>query len=333
MTEPKLHHYLPRSYLRQFADKYDRITVRRRGAQPQTMNIKNAAAETHLYSIALPDGTKDTSAEKTLSSFEGSARRAMFMLRQGRIPRSGSPERQAFGLFLGLQMTRTPEQADRFMFAERAIEAMGGIDNVTTEAMRGYLRNHHLGFDPDEREVSGATDFVHGVNAMGLPTKSDLLQIMFENTIEVFGPLLTSMQWSIERYPKPILATCDRLPAMWHEYKPSEGYEGSGIMDAEELWFPLDPSALLVLRHRGSEHVTDVAPSRFSFVNAHLARHCYSAVFHQPASRDGSGEFTMADRRPSVRFSSGVLVDSLGTATNPLQRDIIHQWVPLRDDQ
>ena len=121
MPEYKFQHYLPRSYLAHFADSHHRITVRRRGANPITTNISKAAGENHLYSLVLPDGTRDVTAEKTLSKFESVAARALNDIRnKSRVPRPGSEGRQAVSLFLGLQMTRTPEQANRYLFAQNA---------------------------------------------------------------------------------------------------------------------------------------------------------------------------------------------------------------------
>ena len=172
MTLPKRHHYLPRSYLRNFANQYGRICIRRRGAQPETTNIINVAAQNHLYSVELPDGSKDRSAEVTLSKYEAAAQPALAQLRSGRIPRSGSDARMSVSLLVALQMTRTPENASRFMFPVTAIERLGGIDKVTPQAMKDYLHRHHLGFEPEDPEVKGAMDLVHGLNAMGLPNPS-----------------------------------------------------------------------------------------------------------------------------------------------------------------
>jgi hypothetical protein len=216
MPEYTFQHYLPQSYLAHFADSHHRITVRRRGLEPFTTNIRKAGGENHLYSVVLSDGSRDVTAEKTLSKFESVAARALNDLRNNcHVPRAGSEARQAVSLFLGLQMTRTSEQADRFLFAQNAIDQLGGIQQVDASAMRGFLRDHHLGFDPEEPEVTGATDMVHALHHMGIPTKVELLHVMFDTTVKETYPRLAAMQWSLERSRKPLLGTCDRLPAIW----------------------------------------------------------------------------------------------------------------------
>lgn len=333
MPEYKFQHYLPRSYLTHFADSRHRITVRRRGAEPFTSSISKAAGENHLYSVVLSDGTRDVTAEKTLSKFESVAARALNDLRNKvQVPRAGSEARHAVSLFLGLQMTRTPEEADRFLFAQTAINVLGGIDCVDSHSMRGFLRNHHLGFDPLEPEVRAATDVVHAMHNIGMPTKAELLENMFDTTVKEFAPRLSAMQWSLERSSKPLLGTCDRLPAIWCEDAEGEAHKGFGIMDANELWFPVSSSMLLVLRHSGNEQVIDVDVARFAFVNSHLSRHCYQAVFHNPSKLDRADDFPMAAMRPSIRFWIAPLMED-GAALQPGSdgREAIHQWVPYRD--
>ena len=330
-TTAKHHHYLPQSYLRSFTDHDGRIVMRRRGSKPVTTGLAVVAGEMELYSVTLPDGTRDRSAEETLSHFDGTAHAAFESLRSGRIPRQGTDERNAISVFLGLQMLRTPERASRLMFASNVVSAVGGVDNINHDSVRKYLREEHLRFEPDEVEVAAATDLVHAEVHMGLPTKDQQLKLMFEMAVEKFGPLLAGLVWSLETCRRPLLATCDRLPAIWHEVRDSESCMGSGLLDAEELWVPVDSSSLLVIRRGGNELVTQVEPKRFRFVNAHLARHCYSAVFHRPGGSDRSDEFRMARHRPSLRFSCGPRVDDHGNhLTGP--RDILHQWVPVRDD-
>ena len=67
------------------------------------------------------------------------------------------------------------------------IDKLGGIELVDTSSMRGFFGNH-LGFDPEEPEVRAAIDVVHALHNMGMPTKAELLQDMFDTTIKEFAP-------------------------------------------------------------------------------------------------------------------------------------------------
>ena len=220
------------------------------------------------------------------------------------------------------------------MFASNVLSSLGGKEHVTAESMHSYFRDIHLHFEPEAAELQGALDLVHGLSAMGLPTKDQRMQLMFDTAVKELAPRLGAWQWSIEKCRKPLLGTCDRLPIIWHPERESEAYQGSGLLDADELWCPISSSTLLVLRKTGSEQVCEVEPKRFRFVNGHLARHCYRMAFHRPSEVDRSDEFRMSHHRPALRFWTAPSVDEHNRPLldpNGQPRMIIHQWIPIRD--
>jgi hypothetical protein len=191
-----------------------------------------------------------------------------------------------------------------------------------------YLRDKHLDFEPTQPEVEGAHAFVSAALHLGPPSKSQLLNFMFTSTVSEFAPALEAMQWTIEEAAEPRLVTCDRLPAMWRTPVEADRHEGVGIETAEELWLPLSPSSLLVLRPGGAEGRTKVDSDRARLVNRHLARHCYTAVFHDPRLQPDPDELTMATLPLTARFNSGPLIVG-GQAT---AQEGLHIWTPIRDD-
>jgi hypothetical protein len=307
VSEPKLHHYVPEFLLREFADETGRIYVRSRRNGCFCTSVRNAAAKTGLYSVPIDDGSerRDNSAEFTLGSVESAAAHALHrVIESGEVPPRGAAERQALGLFLGMQSLRTPEAAERHGFARAVLEQVG-TERVSVEDMRAYLRDVHLGYEPSRQEVEAAVDVVNQQAEVGLATKADHHAQMFNLGVRALGPKFEAMQWSLERCRKPRFATCDRLPAVWRTESARDTYEGVGFGNAEEVWFPLDRTHLLVLRSEGAEEVRTVEPKRARFVNSHLARHCFNYVFHHPALRVQQHDFLMASRRPSIRFNSG----------------------------
>ena len=306
MSKHSNQHYVPRLYLRAFAHE-GRVTLRRRGAEPKPAGIAHVAAVKHLYSLTLPDGTRNTSAERTIGKFEDKAAATLREIRGGGpIPQRGTDERRALALFLGLQLVRTPETSNRWMFPAN-VAKHANIDRPTPEHVHTYLRDEHLGFEPTEQEVLGAHAFVSAALHLGPPTKAQLLDFMFTAAIQL-APLFEQMQWTVEECSEPRLVTCDRLPAMWRTPVEADRYEGVGIETAEELWLPLDPSSLLVLRDDGTEGRTKVDTDRTRGVNRHLARHCYTAVFHDPRLRPDPDELMMATVPLTARFNSGPLI-------------------------
>ncbi len=151
---------------------------------------------------------------------------------------------------------------------------------------------------------------------------------MFTAATTQFAPALEQMQWTVEECAEPRLVTCDRLPAMWRTPVDADRYEGVGIEPAEELWLPLSPSALLVLRPDGAEGRTRIDTDRVRLVNRHLARHCYEAVFHDPRLRIHDDELPMSKHPLRARFDSGrFIMDG-----DQRVREGIHSWTPIRDD-
>ncbi len=159
VSKNRSQHYVPRLYLRPFAEG-QRVMLRRRGAEAKPAGIADVAAVKHLYSVTLPDGTRNASAEQTLNKFEDKAAGTLRSLREGGpIPRRDTDERHALALFLGLQLVRTPESANQWLFPAKVVEH-AGTNPPTREQVHAYLRDVHLGFEPSDAEVVGAHLFV-----------------------------------------------------------------------------------------------------------------------------------------------------------------------------
>jgi hypothetical protein len=330
---PKLHHYLTRAYLHGFAGPKGEIVLRRRGAAPVQANVATVGAERHLYSVELPDGTRDPSAEVTLSHFDSAGARGLKGLRASTIPRSGTEERRALSVFLGLQVCRTPEFETQLLFPRNVVDYCG-TEEPALDQVRRYLAEVHLQFEPEEPEVIAARDFVMAPRAMhgGLPSKKDVIEAMFNLALNELGPKLEAMTWSIEVCRKPRFATCDRLPAIWNRPSELDAIRGVGLLDAAELWLPLDVSHLLVLRRGGAERVEEVEPKRARFVNAHLAHHCFQATYHHPELKVRPDDFVMAKHRPATRFWTGPGYAQRSDGTRELIGELLHLWTPIRDD-
>ncbi|MFG3200149.1 DUF4238 domain-containing protein [Streptomyces sp. NPDC048208] len=70
MSDPKLHHYVPQSYLARFG-RGDMVRVRRRcPSKTHLANVKNVAAETGFYTITDDNGMPSTAIEHELSAWK-----------------------------------------------------------------------------------------------------------------------------------------------------------------------------------------------------------------------------------------------------------------------
>lgn len=122
MTSPKLHHYVPRFYLKRFAVRNDRFWVwDKRTEKVFETTPYSVAAEKHFYGTPDLIGTKHDPLiiERQLSELEGNASRITSMwinsfdlLR----PMDSFPvsldERRQMSLFLSVQFLRTAEERD-----------------------------------------------------------------------------------------------------------------------------------------------------------------------------------------------------------------------------
>lgn len=333
MTQARRHHYVPKFYLRRFADSKEHIVLRARGRSPTTTSITNAAAETGLYWVGGPGHRARDSAEKTLATIDSQAAPAIKrMLDRRQTPPASNSDRQVISIFFALQHTRTPEVADRFGFVEGVLKYLDG-EPITRDNVRRYLREVHLGFEPDEKEVEAATDFVSVVHANGVPTREERMRLMFDLAVREIAPRLEVMRWELQHSAQGALVTCDRLPIIWRPPSDRDAYEGVGIEGAEELWIPLSPTTLLYLRPgdtEGESGSAELGEARCEMINSHVARHCYRFVFYHPAFQNET-TLTMAAKRPALRFNSGPLYEDT-PAGRVARGDVLHMWVPIRDD-
>ncbi|MCY4518925.1 MAG: DUF4238 domain-containing protein [Acidimicrobiaceae bacterium] len=327
MTEPKRHHFVPRFYLRRFADEDDRVFVRSRNGRSFVTSTGNVMVRSGLYRIP----SQLRTAEATLSKYEESAHRALERIGRGGFPSVGTEERPVLALFVALQFARHFDYLTAFEL-RYDIEEIAGSLPASLTMMRQYLSELY-GFEPRDHEVQAAADFINGYfNMWPNETIEDIqefrIQTMFEMALNTIAPMLEDMSWSLEVSKQPHLITSDRPAVLWHPSADQDYYQGIGIADAQEIWFVLDPFRMLVLRHSGAEKTRRVGPERVEFVNAHVARHCTRDIVAGQSAKAQLGTVCLASRRPTVRFGRGEIHDQYGVATG---EEVIHVWRPIRD--
>jgi hypothetical protein len=127
MSDPKLHHYVPRFYLSQFADEKQQLWVydKHTGKIFKT-NPKNVAAETQFYRLpdsAVRPGEDPLAIEKALSRLETEASTVLMRLslnidraKSGEKLNVTDTERKAVALFISVQHFRTVELRDLLLY-------------------------------------------------------------------------------------------------------------------------------------------------------------------------------------------------------------------------
>lgn len=329
MSEPKLHHFVPKFHLRRFANELEQVCVRSRDGKRFTTSIRNVAAVSGLYRVP---GQRPT-AEYSLGDFEGEAAKAIEqLLSSGSLPRSGSSEHQAIALLMALQLSRSPDDAKRIEFA---LDVADTVDErpVSMRSMRAYLQEWVLGFEPADPEVRSACDWVNYLlDQPDMMTRDEAatfrLQTMFDRALRIIAPHLQERMWSLEVSREVELITSDRPVTLWHPPSHEDRFRGIGVVQAAEIWFPLDPTRMLVLRPSGVGRTKRIGPERVMTVNAHMARHCTERLMYRPGHKLAD-QLSLSTRRPTIRFWEAPAFN--GATGQPLPGEVMHIWFPIRD--
>ena len=325
VTEPKVHHYVPRFYLRGFANNNDRLAVRERSGRTYVTSTRNVMARSGLFRV----GQTLLTAEHTLADIEATVSRVIGELREGTLPRRGTSERATLAIFLAVQLARGLNIMPMLDLLLDLWDRFGSLQ-ITTQDMRTYLTSRH-GFAPANAEIEAAKDMTY-IWGKGSPSPEELkafmLKLMFDAIREV-TPFLEARQWSLEASKGKNFITSDRPVVLWNPPTPEDSHLGVGIARTKEIWFPVDRSRILILRIDGSEMIRRIGPERVRTTNEHIARHCTERIVSHPEAAKDLMDCPLAKRRPPVRFNRAPAVDSKSGAD--LGHEILHVWAPIRD--
>jgi hypothetical protein len=327
----KRHHYLPDAYLQAWADSRGQVAVRRRDQDRafQTSTI-NVAVEADLYSLPTDDGLDDQ-LEQNLAEVEGPLPELLRDLHH-RTPKRGSSDRLHLSSLLALQMVRTPEHLDQWLFPMRASE-FAGEQPIPRDTMRRFLTEDYLGEPPSDGELQGALDFANFTIAQGLPSKAEIFQIFFEVAEREITPRIAAMAWALERPQTGCFLTSDRPLATWRRDVRSLARMGAGVESADELRFAVSPQLALVLRPRYPEHRTVVGPERVAAVNRHLASQCYTMVIGRVEDLSALERLQLRKVRPAMRFNTGPLFETGPDGESvPTGNEVLHMYVSYGDE-
>lgn len=268
---PKLHHYVPVSYLARFANEKQQIRAHQRITRRSfPVNINSIAAETHFY--RLDEGTPEErlTAETTLAGVEGAAKHAIDLILSGTFP-PGETNRTNLALYMALQMTRTRE-------ARYTLESM--FDQ--------FLR-----FQYSEREIIPGTKGIPENVRIKL-TQAGHVSTMMQGAM-LMVPWLLAMDWVLlERKRTPFFFTSDHPIVFWQDPSNPNVNLGVGIGTADEVYFPLDRQHALILGNRDfittllydpkqpRQIVSPAGIVQVEQINRFVARDSYEWVFEHP---------------------------------------------------
>ena len=279
-------HFVPRVYLRAWADEAGRLAVRRRS--------ETVAALRHVGIIGVDRGLYGTgpsaeARERMFGQIESAwlATRPALIDAGGLLPRG---ERDAAAVFIAMQMARTREKLIQIEFVSD-FARFDAQRPVERESVRRYLRERHLRADPSDQEVEGAWTVLRALlNGGGAPpSKDEIMGNLMNAAVREVAPRLGAMRWTLERCRKPSLLTSDRPAMCWRPPSFRDAFEGIGIENAVEVRVPVAPRHLLVLRHAGlNTGIVDVAPARLPTSTPPSPRNALSLSRRPPSGRPRS---------------------------------------------
>ena len=330
MSRPKRHHFVPRAYLGRFGHD-GRVLVRWRSKpEPMVVGVQNVAVECGFYEMEGPEGARSVAVEEALAGLEGAAAEAIQLIdRTGAPPDVGISKRTTLAAFMALQLTRTPEQRGRVLFA-KDLAAYAGAREIDAVIVAEYLERVHLGFQPSDSEVSAALDLAQvALRDPAVLTDEFAIRLMLES-VDQLVPVLLDRHWTLEIARKPRLLTSDHPLVIWRKPSRRDQYEGVGIANAEEIRFPLDPGKQLVLTPTQGPPVRPIEPNRVRACNADVARGCHRFIVGHPNWPRRLREVPLAPKRPVIRFNTGPLYEKRPDGTTVYRGEVLHTWVPRR---
>ncbi|MET7298223.1 DUF4238 domain-containing protein [Embleya sp. NPDC005575] len=330
MSYPKRHHYVPRKYLERFGRGEQVRVRRRRPAKTHIVNVKNIAAETGLYTVTTDNGTPSTAVEQHLAALEGNGIRVLRQIDQtGQPPAPGSEDRETLALYLAVQMARTPGKRVMVLFA-RDVTTYAG-DREVDQALITEYEHRRLGRAPKAAEARAAWTYYHGVRAEtgGDPTHDDAV-IVTLGSVKEYLPFIHARHWRLELSRKPCFLTSDAPLVLWRPPSPQDAYQGFGLMDAEEIRFPLGPHAQLVLTRGEGSSVDEVKLGRVAACNQDLADTCERVVVGHPDRHAWLDRVELCERGPELRFNLAPGFRERSDGSREEMGEVLHFWTTRR---
>lgn len=309
----KRHHYLPRFYLRGFADHRQRVRrYSRDAAKPVVMSVENAAVECGFYAYVDAAGEKQEHVEELLATIEHQAARALRRMVDQRAVPPNREDRAAIAIFLALQIMRTPEQRRQLAaladFTEKLM--LRGIGEQEVRERLG-----EAGAPPSEDDVRAAMDVVTNLDDYRFePHSNEHIRLMLNVAMEI-APLLMTKTWLLGIVQAPEargLITGDRAVIAHTPPERQRSGLGIGLDNAEGVYFPIDRQHLLCLARPEDidrAYAFPLLAPHVEFAQHLVARACFRWVFQHPDEPDISS-IVPTEPRPLMVVSGEEIFDA-----------------------
>lgn len=306
-------HFVPRTYLRAWANAANQVAYRRRdGGTALVTSIDNVAVAGGIYGV----GDLAQSREELFKRVEdGWVDLRRELIQDGDLR---GERRSEMAVFAALQMSRTLKQTEQHGFAVE-VAASTSERPIPKAAVRQYISDLD-GADPDDNEVEAAWAFVNGLPE--IPTTDMVFSVSMDVAVSKIAPLFQSMNWMVHKFGNPVLISSDCPVHPWRRPSSEPQSGGVGLGNADEIRFPLSSSALLVMTR---EKPRTSAPNPRT-VNAEIFRQCHKFVFGTAQSRPAIDKHEMSKRSPRIRFDTGPGYRKNADGTREYLGEVIHMY-------
>jgi hypothetical protein len=258
MKQPKLHHYVPQSYLKGFANEKGLVWVydRDKNTYKELAPVKTCA-EKYFYTIIDKNGKKDTKIETLFRDLEGLAIPVIKkVIAKGEIT---PEEKEYLAVFCSLMLFRVPDftKFEMELFDKGAKLILQHVCR-TEEKMKAIIEdldrktNRQYGVTPEQ--LHSAFKFIQQGDYRVESDKRYRLEGMVLHIFD-FSRIFMQLEWKIG-YAPPALSfiTTDRpfilVPPLGNEGKPLQHY---GILTKDVLKIiPLNSSTCLTMWNEGN---------------------------------------------------------------------------------
>jgi hypothetical protein len=292
------HHLVPRFYLHRWSMPGKGLTaINRSSGELLSRSAKSVAVETDAYAIEVSDQGRNYVVEKMLSTVESEAAQALRNMLDSWPP--SDKDRERWSMLMALQVTRGRDFLDDMNALEEYMtKTMIALDSRDPNSMRRRLED--AGLAPSDENMELLREMMDKPDSYRLRVHpAHLLKTAIETGIEML-PYLGGRTWNLVVLPEPILVTSDH-PLTLHSKPESRGPIGSvGLMTADEVWMPLDPTRLLVMTHPDTEPRVGTLPEKVvPSINLRIAAECHEWVVARPGNPHAAGIAELLRGRPA----------------------------------
>lgn len=249
--DPRRHHFVPRFLLSKFANAEGQIAVHSiSGGSHQLQHVTDTAVLKDFYTVIDIEHGETLAVEKILAESDGLAAGVIRRLVEQGLPLT-LEERGDLAMWISLLHVRGPH-------TRRTLEAL--FDQTykldlslaaTPDAARARLEQN-LGRPPTDIEVSELVEAANDLESFEVvPHQNDLVRHILDVSTYIY-PALATRHIAVFRLDEPGLILCDRPLILYQRPENRHSHIGVGILNADELWLPLDRRTAIIL-HKDDE--------------------------------------------------------------------------------